>query len=112
MRCFINHLSNKDRYLNKISNKVLLCILSVADTRKETILPIIKSLLGPLGALNFDKITKTKLIESLISLSTEKELWDILQLLKTITCFPHSKDTKDIEQKRQISIDIMLITSG
>ncbi|KAG5519932.1 hypothetical protein PMAC_000209 [Pneumocystis sp. 'macacae'] len=108
MRCFINHLSDKDRYLNKISNRVLLSILSVADTRKEIILPITKSLLGPLGALNFDKITKTKLVESLISLANEKELWDILQLLKTITCFPNSKDIKDIEQKRQISVDIML----
>ncbi|KAG4304561.1 hypothetical protein PORY_001954 [Pneumocystis oryctolagi] len=108
MRCFINHLSNEDRYLNKISNKVLSCIISVANTRKEVILPIIKSLLGPFGALNFDKITKTKLVESLISLADEECLWDILQLLKEITCSPYSKDIKDIEKRQKTSIDMML----
>ncbi|EMR09016.1 hypothetical protein PNEG_02790 [Pneumocystis murina B123] len=107
MRCFINHLSDENRYLNKISNKVISCIISTANTRKKVILPIIQSLLGPLGALNFDKITKTKLVESLISLADETSLWDILQLLKTITCSPCSKN-EDIDQKRQISIDIML----
>ncbi|KAG5437856.1 hypothetical protein PCANB_000571 [Pneumocystis canis] len=108
MRCFINHLSNEDRYLNKISNKVLSCIISVANIRKKAILPMIRSLLGPLGALNFDKITKTKLIESLIISADEDGLWDILQLLKTMTCSPYLNDIKNIDQKRQISIDIML----
>ncbi|QSL65681.1 hypothetical protein MERGE_002994 [Pneumocystis wakefieldiae] len=107
MRCFINHLSDENRYLNKISNKVISCIISTANTRQKAILPIIESLLGPLGALNFDKITKTKLVESLISLADETTLWDILQLLKTITCSPYSKN-EDIDQKRQISIDMML----
>ncbi|KAG5440573.1 hypothetical protein PCK2_000398, partial [Pneumocystis canis] len=108
MRCFINHLSNEDRYLNKISNKVLSCIISVANINKKTICPIIKSLLGPLGALNFDKITKTNLVESLIISADKDALWDILQLLKTMTCSPYLSDMKNIDQQRQISIDMML----
>lgn len=83
MRSWINHLSNRDRYLHKIAQQTVRQIFHIA-ARSHTIhqateiqafvnknphlgFSLILQLTGVYGSQNFDKLTKTKTLGSIVS---------------------------------------------
>ncbi|OJA13731.1 hypothetical protein AZE42_02950 [Rhizopogon vesiculosus] len=64
MRCWINHLSQKDRHLHKISQDVVKDIQNVVQQNPELGYTLIT---GIHGSQQFDKLTRTKTIESILS---------------------------------------------
>lgn len=88
MKCWINHLSKRDNYLHKIAQQTVctrMAVLQSCLTLKQAIVvqtfvkqnphlgfSLILQLTGMHGSQNFDKLTKTKTISSIISsLDTE-----------------------------------------
>ncbi|KAI8362755.1 DNA polymerase phi-domain-containing protein [Blakeslea trispora] len=72
MRTFINNLSSEDRFLNKAARHTAQVIQNVAEENKQVGFALITQLLGKNGHQNFDRITRTKTVENLLTtLDTE-----------------------------------------
>ncbi|KAG1891307.1 DNA polymerase phi-domain-containing protein [Suillus subluteus] len=67
MRSWINHLSHKDRHLHKISLDVVKDIQNVVQQNPELGYTLILQLTGIHGSQQFDKLTRTKTVESILS---------------------------------------------
>ncbi|KAI0781313.1 DNA polymerase phi-domain-containing protein [Trametes elegans] len=67
MRSWINHLSNSDRYLHKAARQVATDIQSVVKGNPRIGFSLILQLTGVNGSRQFDKLTKTKTVESILT---------------------------------------------
>ncbi|KAG6331293.1 hypothetical protein ID866_7798 [Astraeus odoratus] len=67
MRSWINHLSKSDRYLHKISLDVAKHIQSLVQENPTLGFPLILQLTGVNGSQQFDKLTRTKTVESILT---------------------------------------------
>ncbi|TDL27573.1 hypothetical protein BD410DRAFT_762651 [Rickenella mellea] len=67
MRCWINHLSNNDRYLHKVATKVASEIHAMVKKDPTAGFTLVLQLTGAHGARQFDRITKTRTVESILS---------------------------------------------
>ncbi|KAH9929645.1 DNA polymerase phi-domain-containing protein [Amylocystis lapponica] len=67
MRSWINHLSNSDRYLHKAARQVAADILAVVKQNPTIGFTLILQLTGVNGSRQFDKLTKTKTVESILT---------------------------------------------
>ncbi|KAG9318874.1 DNA polymerase phi-domain-containing protein [Chiua virens] len=93
MRSWINHLSNKDRYLHKISLDVAKHIQILVQTTPSLGFPLILQLTGVNGRGQFDKLTRTKTIESILTVMDSAGIKSyILSLLEEVNS---SKDTEE-----------------
>ncbi|KAI0060788.1 hypothetical protein BV25DRAFT_1827328 [Artomyces pyxidatus] len=66
MRTWINHLSHFDRYLHNFAKKIATTIHTVVQKNPEIGFSFILQLTGVHGNQQFDKLTKTKTVESLL----------------------------------------------
>lgn len=68
MRCLMNHASKNDRVLNKLATKVLNTIIETTKSDVSKVIPTLKSIINEEfgGAWNFDFITKSKVVDSLV----------------------------------------------
>ncbi|KAJ4495629.1 DNA polymerase phi-domain-containing protein [Lentinula lateritia] len=67
MRTWINHLSKQDRYLHKAAKQTVAEIQTFVQRNPTLGFALILQLTGFHGSQQFDKITKTKMVESIIS---------------------------------------------
>ncbi|KAJ4480701.1 DNA polymerase phi-domain-containing protein [Lentinula edodes] len=67
MRTWINHLSKQDRYLHKAAKQTVAEIQTFVQRNPKLGFALILQLTGVHGSQQFDKITKTKTLESIIS---------------------------------------------
>ncbi|KAG2157394.1 DNA polymerase phi-domain-containing protein [Suillus clintonianus] len=67
MRSWINHLSQKDRHLHKISQDVVKDIQNFVQQNPDLGFTLILQLTGIHGSQQFDKLTRTKTVESILS---------------------------------------------
>ncbi|EIN07831.1 hypothetical protein PUNSTDRAFT_70289 [Punctularia strigosozonata HHB-11173 SS5] len=67
MRCWINHLSKQDRYLHKAARQVATDIHTVARSNPKIGFALILQLTGVHGNKQFDKLTRTKTVESILT---------------------------------------------
>lgn len=82
MRCTINQSNDAKRHLHKISQKLLITLLNVCAENPNKVVPIINNLLfSEFGSMNFDKLTKTKTINKLLSIEGS----NLLELFKCFT---------------------------
>ncbi|PCH38454.1 hypothetical protein WOLCODRAFT_115513 [Wolfiporia cocos MD-104 SS10] len=72
MRSWINHLSNSDRYLHKAARQVAADIQAHVKQNPTLGFTLILQLTGIHGSRQFDKLTKTKTVESILT-SMDKE---------------------------------------
>jgi hypothetical protein len=72
-RCWINHLSGPDRTLHNAAKQIVQTCTTIADVKNATaMLKVILSL-----SLNFDKLTGTKLVASLMACNPDESI-DVL----------------------------------
>ncbi|CAH00203.1 DNA-directed DNA polymerase [Kluyveromyces lactis] len=96
LRCIINQSQDSQRMLNKISTQALKSIVAECERSPAKVVPLVEVFwFGRNGSINFDKLIKSKLVNSLISTSSlEKEhLVDLVNLL--ISQLPQDQSTKD-----------------
>ncbi|CCE86801.1 Piso0_005314 [Millerozyma farinosa CBS 7064] len=88
MRCLVNQASQPDRMLNKLSTKVIRTITETASNDPKKVSVLIKCLTDNSlhGSWNFDLLTKSKCIDSLISSFNSKETTE-----ETLTAFDNTK---------------------
>ncbi|KAI0373319.1 hypothetical protein BV20DRAFT_963165 [Pilatotrama ljubarskyi] len=97
MRSWINHLSNSDRYLHKAARQVAADIQNVVKGNPRIGFSLILQLTGVNGSRQFDKLTKTKTVESILTSMDEEGIQSyIAYLLKQVDDEP-SSETTDIQ---------------
>ncbi|KAK7689133.1 hypothetical protein QCA50_007824 [Cerrena zonata] len=67
MRSWINHLSNSDRYLHKIAKQVANDIQNLVKKDPTLGFALLLQLTGVHGSHQFDKLTRTKTVESILT---------------------------------------------
>ncbi|CAL1703687.1 unnamed protein product [Somion occarium] len=67
MRSWINHLSNSDRYLHKAAKQVVTDIQGLVKKDPTLGFALILQLTGVHGSHQFDKLTKTKTVETILT---------------------------------------------
>ncbi|KAH9923929.1 DNA polymerase phi-domain-containing protein [Epithele typhae] len=67
MRSWINHLSNSERFLHKAARQVAADVLNVVKGNPTLGFSLILQLTGLHGSRNFDKLTKTKTVETILT---------------------------------------------
>ncbi|KAH7163107.1 DNA polymerase phi-domain-containing protein [Dactylonectria estremocensis] len=80
--CLMNQAAKEDRFLHRAATKALKAIEAVVSAYPNTLVPILKSLLGTHGAYNFDQRTSTKTIEKILQVITEDTAPETLKIIR------------------------------
>ena len=106
MRCLTNQLASPERYLHRAAEKSIKAIIARAHSNPNTRAPIIKALLDPVtGEANFDKITKTKTVETLTSLIDDPAFEQVVEIYENLILRPGVEDEKTAASRRQSAAD-------
>ncbi|AEY95538.1 FACR020Cp [Eremothecium gossypii FDAG1] len=84
LRTLINQSSETTRHLHKLSVNFLKAIVSACETDASKVVPVLTAIwFGPNGTINFDKLTKSKTTDSLVTAKslTATELAQLVTLL-------------------------------
>ena len=81
VRCLINHLQEKDRFLNRAADKSLKILIHSVDNNPHMLVTVLPHLIDGNGTYNFDKVTKTKTIENLLSAVDESNANAVIEIL-------------------------------
>ena len=82
MRCLINHVQEKDRFLNRAADKSLKILVRSVEIDPKLLVIILPRIIGGYGTYNFDKVTKTKTVEKLLSLLDHETAVPVIKLLQ------------------------------
>ncbi|GJE98126.1 DNA polymerase phi-domain-containing protein [Phanerochaete sordida] len=94
MRSWINHLSNSDRYLHKIAKQVANDIQNAVKSNPTVGFTLILQLTGVHGSQQFDKLTKTKTVETILTNMNNDGIQSYIEyLLKQVNDEQGSKAT-------------------
>ena len=111
MRCLINQLASPDRYLHRVAERSIKAILATARSNPDGKAPILKALLDPVnGDINFDKTTKTKTVEDLISLVDDPAFKQVVEIYEDLVLRPGVEDEKIAASRRQSAADQLVST--
>ena len=106
MRCLTNQLASPERYLHRAAERSIKAILARARSNQNTRAAILKALLDPdTGDINFDKITKTKTVESLTSLVNEPVFEQVVEVYEDLILRPGAEDEKTAASRRHSAAD-------
>ncbi|KAF9505605.1 hypothetical protein BS47DRAFT_1400276 [Hydnum rufescens UP504] len=83
MRTWINHLSNQDRFLHKAARHLAGTVQGVVDKHPAIGFTLVLQLLGRHGNHQFDRITKTKTVESIITSTNIEGVEKFIEYVKT-----------------------------
>lgn len=106
MRCLTNQLASPERYLHRAAEKSIKAILAKAHSNPNARAPILKALLDPVtGDINFDKISKTKTVETLTSLIDDPAFEQVVDIYEDLILRPGVEDEKTAASRRQSAAD-------
>lgn len=90
LRCTINHLSDPSRYLHKSAAKTISTIQQLASAQPQAIPLILRGLILGNGTTGFDRLTKTKTVEKLLTLvgGNENALKEVVEIFRDIIVTP------------------------
>jgi DNA polymerase phi len=126
LRCLINHVQEQDRFLHRAADKSLKVMIQAADVKPKLLEVFLPRLIGGNGSYNFDRITKTKTIDKLLTLVNAKTAGSVIKILvepaQAVTGYvsldlyfhftncsrTNFTDTKDSELRRQLLGDYLL----
>jgi DNA polymerase phi len=81
VRCLINHVQEKDRFLHGAANKSLKILIQTVETNPKLLSTVLPRLLGGYGTYNFDKVTKTKTVERLLGMVGHENATAVIKVL-------------------------------
>ncbi|KAI9048339.1 hypothetical protein LZ554_008131 [Drepanopeziza brunnea f. sp. 'monogermtubi'] len=111
VRCLINHVQEKDRFLHRAADKSLKVLVRAVETNPNLLPTILPCLVAGHGTYNFDRVTKTKTIEKLLGLVDYNSAAAVIAILKepALSVVPTDSDlTKEADMRRTILGDHML----
>jgi DNA polymerase phi len=81
VRCLINQMQEKDRYLNQIAEKSLRVVVQTAKAHPYTIPTLLSCLIGRNGTYSFDKATKSKTVSQILNEVRETDAVEVVNIL-------------------------------
>ena len=107
MRCLINQLASKERYLHLAAEKTIKSIMNRAEKEPLVASAALRGLIACTSHLtvSFDDITKTKTVERLLTLVDSSSLGHLVPELCDKLVSPGTIQEKDASARRQITID-------
>ncbi|WVQ74513.1 hypothetical protein IAR50_004114 [Cryptococcus sp. DSM 104548] len=84
MRCWVNNLSSPDRYLHKAAQQIAKRVQEIIKENPKVGFTLLSQLVGKHGRPDFDKVTKTKTVESIMGNLNEEGARDFVDYLKDI----------------------------
>lgn len=110
MRTLINQSKKDDRFLHSAALAALQSIQAKIHQEPASAVPIFTALTSKTGSIEFDKITKTKILEQILLSADEAGLKKIARHLNSIILRPESEDQQVADSRRQIVADLLLNT--
>ncbi|KAH7364707.1 DNA polymerase phi-domain-containing protein [Rhexocercosporidium sp. MPI-PUGE-AT-0058] len=107
VRCLINHVQEKDRFLHRAADKSLKVLISAVEANPKLLVTILPCLIGGHGTYNFDRVTKTKTIERLLTFVGDNSATAVINILVE-PALSVGDDTKEAEMRRQMLGDYIL----
>jgi DNA polymerase phi len=108
MRCIINQRAGQDRYLHEAAKGPLSQMVTRSKSDQESIPVMLKGLLSGNGAVDFDRLTKTKTAEDLFTRARDQSAADALTILQQLSAKPNAEDQPQADTKRRLLADMML----
>ena len=106
MRCLINQLASQERYLHRAAERSIKALIARARLNPNARAPVLKAVLDPeKGDINFDKITKTKTVEFLISSVNDPAFERVTEVYEDLILRPGVEDEKAATSRRQSAAD-------
>ena len=106
MRCLINQLTSSDRLLHQAAEKSMKALLARAHKDPTSGVSILQALLArPNGRLDFDKISKTKTIETIIAHLPYSDYGKVVNLFDEQILQPGGRDEKENNMRRLDAAD-------
>ena len=81
VRCLINHSQDADRFLHRSAEKSLKVLSQTVEANSKTLVAILPCLINNHGAYNFDKMTKSKTVESILASVNVKNAKEVIEIL-------------------------------
>ncbi|KAF3899746.1 DNA-directed DNA polymerase [Trichophyton interdigitale] len=101
MRCLMNQLAVEDRYLHKIAVKAAKSIQARTSKEPDFAYPALCGLMGPRGAVNFDQITKVKVVEKIVADVSHTAIKQLMPFFEGLIVKPEADD-KAAASRRQL----------
>ncbi|KAF8852497.1 putative DNA polymerase V [Acephala macrosclerotiorum] len=111
VRCLINHVQDKDRFLHRAADKSLKVLIQAAEAKPKLLETFLPQLISGNGNYNFDRITSTKTIERLLALVNDKTAASVIEVLvKPARSVAGSEpdQTAEAERRRTLLGDYLL----
>ncbi|ORY24385.1 DNA polymerase phi-domain-containing protein [Naematelia encephala] len=111
MRCWMNNLSSPDRYLHKAALGIAKAVQDVVKQNPKVGFTLLSTLVGKHGRQDFDKVTKTKTVESIMGgmdVEGAKEYVTYLQGLVLASDEKTRTDMSGLEERRSWALDQLL----
>ncbi|KAF8894690.1 hypothetical protein BD779DRAFT_1609359 [Infundibulicybe gibba] len=97
MRSWINHLSHQDRYLHKIAMQTATELQAFIQQHPQLGFSLILQLTGVNGSQQFDKLTKTKTVETILTSMDETGIKSYIDYLLGQVNEPADSGTYDVQ---------------
>ena len=112
MRCLVNQLKSSDRFLHRAAEKSIDSMVEKAASTPGSRSSILKALLTkPYGDISFDKTTKTKATEALLSQTNESDCEPVMNLFTKLILNPGVQDEKSASSRRLALADQLVAAS-
>lgn len=114
MRSWINHLSDHDRYLHKVARQAAAEVQAFVQSNPHLGFALILQLTGVNGNQQFDKLTKTKTVQSILTSMNSEGIKDYISYLFTQVNANEKSDAQTIKTRRLWIVEQLgsLIRSG
>ncbi|TFK42972.1 DNA polymerase phi-domain-containing protein [Crucibulum laeve] len=97
MRSWINHLSHRDRYLHKIAQQTVTEVETFVKSNPQLGFALILQLTGVNGSQQFDKLTKTKTVENILTSLHADGIKNYIEYLFSQVDEPENTEKSDIQ---------------
>lgn len=115
VRCLINHLADRERYLYRTALKCIKIMQARVEEDPSTADSFVTGLIGSyVGGMNsygsplFDQLTKTKTIATFLAMANDSALEHIIILFDLIIIHPNSNDVTLAESYRRALADLLV----
>ena len=103
-QCLMNHLGSADRYLHRAAEKARRAVVDRARTNPDIKIMVIEALLMN-GYIDFDRVSKTRTIEELLSGLDETATSQICEIYNAAILQPGPENESSPSQRRQMAAD-------
>ncbi|KAK8861548.1 hypothetical protein IAR55_002370 [Kwoniella newhampshirensis] len=107
MRCWMNNLSSADRYLHKAALQIAKRVQDVIKENPKVGITLLSQLVGKHGRPDFDKVTKTKTVESIMGSLNADGVKEFVAYLQSIISgnAQENLDSSRIDERRLWALD-------